>query len=177
MPDIKRTQYAKRGVDFSILFGAKFFKVDVSGHQAALKQPSVSTGGGVQALQHIVLDPKLAGGTQHTVGTVNCVTKEAKLRTYECVRGVHQKRTRGRPFPIQPAAYQEFFDKAHQFLSMQKMQITIETKPPGGAPFRRAEPRDDESESSGPWLWLALATILVLALLGYVFLRERFGLG
>jgi len=68
------------------LFEAKFGKQSVSGYRPFLREPRVeSTGGGAQAVQHMVMEPQLEGDPTLTVGYVNVATKTAKVRTYGCL--------------------------------------------------------------------------------------------
>ena len=57
MNGMKRTQIAQQGIDFVTLFHAKFTSTDVSSYRPLLREPTESTGGGKQAMQHMVLMP------------------------------------------------------------------------------------------------------------------------
>jgi hypothetical protein len=176
-PVIKRTRFAKVGLDFSVIFAARFTSVDVNGFKPKLREPpSLSTGGGKQALQHIVLQPTVEGDAVVTVGHVNMVTLQAKLRTFDCVEQLHRLRFGRKPFPLDKIAYQRFFDTALEFFRAQGgMQVTIETQPPEteGARTRRAPPEGGGRTA----LWVlgfvalaavAAATYFGLALLGKI---------
>jgi hypothetical protein len=173
MAEFKRTRYAKSGVEFSVLFSAKFLKDEVNGYKPVLREPaSVSTAGGKQATQHIVLEPKVKGEPALTAGQANVATKVCKLRTFECMRELFELRAPGKVFVIGPRSYREFFDKAHEFLKKQGMQVEIETHMPveRAAPSRRPPPRRKSAESDPgltAFLLLVLLTVLVLGGLWY----------
>ena len=173
-PAWKATRFAKEGLDFSTLFAAKFLKDEINGHKPLMRDPpAVSTGGGKQAVQHIVLNPKVEGDAVITIGHANVVTKTARLRTYDCLEQMHALRFRGRPFIIAQARYQEFFDKLITFLRKQGMQVDVETRPPSDdavALSRRAPVGRPSSSSKLGWVVLGLL-IIVLVLLA-VFRRE-----
>lgn len=128
---MKRTQYAQQGLDFVTLFAAKFAKVEVSGYRPVLREPiAESTGGGKQALQHMVLEPRIEGDPVLTVGAVNVATKTARLRTFDCLRRLFVVRFGERPFVIDQPEYQTFFDRAMEFMKRQGLQVEVETRPP-----------------------------------------------
>ncbi len=131
MSEFKRTAFAQQGLDFVTLFEAKFHMLNVSGSRPVLRAPvAETTGGGAQAVQHMILEPKIEGDPVVTVGQVNVATKTAKLRTYDCLLGVHEMRFRGRAFHVDHAAYQSFFDRVLEFMRRQGLQVQIETRPP-----------------------------------------------
>ena len=131
MSDVKATAFAQQGLDFASLFEAKFHLLNVSGYKPVLRQPvAETTGGGAQAVQHMVLEPKIDGDPIVTVGQVNMVTKTAKLRTFDCLLDLHQMRFRGRAFHVDGGQYQSFFDRVLEFMRRQGLQVQIETRPP-----------------------------------------------
>lgn len=157
---IKRTQYAQQGLDFTTLFRAKFGRADVSGHVPMLQEPPAeSTGGGARALQHLVLEPT-AGGPVLTVGSVNVVTRTAKLRTFDCVETIFLTRFQGRPFILEQGAYQEFFDQAREFFQRQGMQLDVETRPPEVGP-RSLSPAS-KPPTDNTFLFVMVGIIIVL---------------
>jgi hypothetical protein len=141
--DVKATAFAQQGLDFVSLFEAKFHMLNVSGYKPLLRQPvAETTGGGAQAVQHMLLEPKIEGDPVVTVGQVNLVTKTAKLRTFSCLLGVHEMRFRGRAFHVDPAQYQSFFDRVLEFMRRQGLHVQIETRPPEMATRRSAPPAE-----------------------------------
>ncbi len=173
-PGIKRTRYAKEGVDFAVLFAAKFLNVKVNGHTPVLAAPEgVSTGGGAQALQHITLAPALDGEPAHTVGWVNCVNKSAKLRTFECVQQLYRMRPGAKHFGLTSVEYQDFFDRTLVFLKQRQLQVDIETRPPQVEQSSRLASRAATSDRRGKIvkIWATIATLLLLAALIYLALN------
>lgn len=158
---IKRTQYAQQGLDFTTLFSAKFNRLTISGYQPVLREPPAeSTGGGAQAVQHMVFQPTGSGPTL-TVGSVNVATRMAKLRTFDCVQSMFSMRFANRPFVLEKEAYQDFFDKAREFFQRQGMQIDIETRPPDDL-VRSLRPSAAPPASSNLLLYMLVATVLVV---------------
>lgn len=169
-PPMKRTQFAQQGLDFVTLFAAKFVTEKVSGHAPRLREPIAdSTGGGKQALQHMVLEPQKVGEPILTVGSVNVVTKTAKLRTYDCVRQLHRMRFGKRRFAVAQSEYQSFFERVMAFMKRQGMQVEIETRPPevtGSIPPPR------EGSSLLVWLFVILVVVFVVVLAFMVVTRR-----
>ncbi len=131
MSNFKATAFAQQGLDFVSLFEAKFHMLNVSGYSPLLRAPvAETTGGGAQAVQHMVLEPKIDGDPMVTVGQVNMATKTAKLRTFECLLSVHDMRFRGRAFHVDAGQYQSFFDRVLEFMRRQGLRVQIETRPP-----------------------------------------------
>ena len=160
MSDVKATTFAQQGYDFVTLFEAKFHMLNISGYQPLLRTPlSETTGGGAQAVQHMILQPKIEGDPLVTVGQVNMATKTAKLRTFDCLLGVHEMRFRGRPFHVDQSQYQSFFDRVLEFMRRQGLQVQIETRPP-----MMQERRAATADLSGALLiWAAVVAIAVFS--------------
>jgi hypothetical protein len=156
----KRTAFAQQGLDFVTLFAAKFNTYDVGGYNPVLREPlAESTGGGAQAVQHMVLEPRVAGDPLVTVGQVNVATKTAKLRTYECLTMLHAMRFGRRPFHVDGAAYRSFFDRALEFMRRQGLQVHVETRPPE---VRGSTP-PGEAAAGNLLIWVMLAAVLVFS--------------
>jgi hypothetical protein len=177
MTELKRTRYAKSGVEFSVLFSAKFLKDDINGYKPMLREPpGVSTAGGKQATQHIVLEPKVKGEVTLTAGQANVATKTCKLRSYECIRELFEVRAPGKPFTIGARSYREFFDKAHGFMKKQGMQVEIETHLPGerAARSRRPPPRRQGEEGDNGMIIFLLLVLLTTLVLGGLWYRGMY---
>ncbi|MBW2528623.1 MAG: hypothetical protein JRI23_30900 [Deltaproteobacteria bacterium] len=174
--EIKRTQIASAAVDQSRLFQTRFGDRLVSRHAPVLLEPpGVSTGGGVQAQQQIILQPRVQAGPTINIGSMNLTTKTAKLRTHDCLRQVHQLRFPGHPFPIEPTEYQMFLDDARGFLQALGMQVMIESQPPSteGTVRHSMAPPAGGSSQRALLVWAILATLLLL-LLALFFVAQRF---
>jgi hypothetical protein len=77
-------------------------------YSAELTEPEgPSTGGGLQAMQHMRLVPRLAGHPTLVVGHANQAEKTAELRTYDHLDAVHRQRFK-RPLAIDRAQYDGF---------------------------------------------------------------------
>jgi len=153
---LRRTQFAQRGLDFAQLFNARFRNTSIVGYSAALREPDgVSTGGGKQATQHIVLVSAVQGAMSFTVGNVNLATKTAKLRNYECMATLHRQRFRGHELFLDPAQYQELFNQILSMMKKQGLMVEIETRPPEVAPSSR-EGSVTRPGISPAWLIIAL---------------------
>ena len=177
--EIKRTQIATAAVDQSRLFKTKFGDRIVSRHlPVLLEPPSVSTGGGAQAQQQIILQPRSQAGPTVNIGSMNCATKTAKLRTYDCLHQVHQLRFPGHSFGIEPTEYQMFFDDVRGFLQALGMQVAIEMHPPSAEGHSSLRPPVAAGGSSSRMLlvWAIVATALFVLLALYFVIHHVFGL-
>ena len=164
----KPTMIASKGLDFASLFTAKFARHDLNGHMAMMREPpGVSTAGGKQATQHIVLARDHGAGGTITVGHANVATKTCKIRTYGCLERMHQQRYRGHTNPIDQRLYQPFFDSVRDFMSGQGMQVEIETQPPdmSSIPPSGMHQRGGSSKSN-TFAWILLLFLLIAVGLG-----------
>ena len=163
-PEAKPTLYAQRGLEFVAVFQVRFLSFDVSGHKPRLRPPpGESTAGGKLATQHMVLEPTDPTAPVWTVGSVNVVTKTAKIRSYDCVRDVHRARFKDRAFPLDRAQYQAFFDAVIAFAKEREIDVEIESAPPEIAldPAGSGPIRDTRAPSPG----VSLAAVIIIALL------------
>ncbi len=175
MSDVKATAFAQQGLDFVSLFEAKFHMLNVSGYRPVLREPvAETTAGGAQAVQHMVLEPKIEGDPVVTVGLVNVATKTAKLRSYECLATLHQLRFRGRAFHVDAAQYQSFFDRVLEFMRRQGLQVQIETRPPE---VRRSSAPPPPASGAMMLVWAALVALAVFgATVAYLVFSGRLAL-
>jgi len=124
MTEQKRTEIAMAAVDFAGLFNTYFDPVEVLGYKIQLTAPEgQSTGGGVQARQHITLSDE-AGGKTVVVGGCNTANKTAELRTYDHVAARFGQRYEGMPFPIPAGEFDGLRQKFAQFLQGQGYTVT-----------------------------------------------------
>jgi hypothetical protein len=163
---MKRTQLAQHGLDVATLFTAKFMQHDLNGYVPKMREPTgVSTEGGKQALQHLVLEPKTPGEPVITIGNANLVNKTAKIRNYGCLEAMHQKRFPNKPLILAEMPYKAFFDEMLQFLQKYQLQVEVETRPPdmSSVPPRAAvAPKVASGSSSGSVAgWIAFALLVV----------------
>ena len=162
----KRTMFAQQAVDFSDYFAMMLGAVVVNGEvprKPTLAAPEgMSTGGGKQAVQHILLKPDAEGAPTITVGWVDRSKGMAQLRTYEYLVEQHRQRFGNRPFTLDSATYIQFFQKAQDFLNKEKIPVKVESAPMPASPAQAAAPA-----KSGP-NWLVIGIILALLFVGAV---------
>jgi hypothetical protein len=87
-----------------------------------------STGGGVQAMQHLRLVAADAHVPAILVGHANQRDRTAEIRTWEHVDALYRERFK-QGVPIDPAAYQEFLQSAQGFLAACGMRVTVVPTP------------------------------------------------
>jgi hypothetical protein len=173
MTTAKPTLFAARGLEFVAAFQVKFMMLDVSGHRPLLKDPpGHSTAGGKLATQHIVLEPKVPGGTTWTVGSINVATQSAKVRSFDCVRELHRMRFRDRPFLIDRQQYQSFFDAAVAFMRERGMAVEIESSLPElNEPAGLASVEPEGGARSGAMVVTVGLEVVVAAVVAFLLLR------
>ncbi|MEM9693770.1 MAG: hypothetical protein AAGA56_14570 [Myxococcota bacterium] len=160
--DTSRTMLAQQGFGLIDVFNAAIGRLDVSSHRPLLREPPAhSTGGGRQAMQHIVLLPPDPSASVLTVGSLNVATRQARIRTYECLLLMHRQRFGDRVFTIAPDRYQAFFDTLRRFFESQQLRVEIETKPP----IVSIAPPGEAGLSRALVVALAILAILVFAIL------------
>ena len=160
MTEDPRTQFALAAVDFAKLFGDTFGTVNISGYTPKLTAPEAqSTGGGVQALQHLTLDNDAEGKTI-VVGSCDNVTKQAELRVYDHVAGSFARRYDGLAFPVGKAEFDQLQTRFKDFLEMQAIRVGL-ARPPVAQPRAAAAPQGKSSAT----LWILIA-VLALAIAG-----------
>lgn len=137
-PHVKRTAFAQQAVDFSDYFDMLFEKIVVEGgapRKPTLVAPDgISTGGGKQARQHLVLKADEDVVPAVTVGWVDRGQGMVCLRTFDCL--VDQFKQRKKPFDLEQESYDVFFNKAKDFFTREKMPVKVESaaRPSAAAP-------------------------------------------
>ena len=134
MTEQKRTEVAMAAVDFAGLFNSYFDPVNVMGFKIQLTAPEgQSTGGGVQARQHITMIDE-AGGKTVVVGACNTAQKTAELRTHDHVASRFGAHYEGTPFPIPAGEYDGLRQKFAQFFQSQGYTVStaVQRKAAGG---------------------------------------------
>ncbi len=160
--DVKRTRLAQEGLDVATLFTAKYMHMNLNGYVPKMREPTgVSTEGGKQATQHILLEPKIAGEPVITIGQANLVTKTAKLRTFDCLDTMHSMRFQNKPFALSQPVYQKFFDELREFFRKYQLNVEIEMRPPEmkSVPPRGAA-RSAQSSGSAGWIGFLLLVVV-----------------
>jgi hypothetical protein len=111
-------------------------KIGPHGYSPDMTAPEgQSTGGGVQALQHLRLVPPeggagIAGPTMPTllVGHANQKEGLAELRTFEHVDALCRERFK-QGAPVDPAAYEQFLQSAQGFLAACGLRVAVAPTP------------------------------------------------
>jgi len=103
----------------------KKFRLRPGEYAAELTEPEgPSTAGGVQAMQHMRLVPRLAGHPTLLVGHANQADKNAELRTYDHLDAVHRQRFK-RPLALDRAQYDDFVTLAKGLLEALHFRTVI----------------------------------------------------
>lgn len=87
-----------------------------------------STGGGVQAMQHLRLVPPTANMPTILVGHANQRDRVAEVRTWEHVDAICRERFK-QGAPLDPASYQEFLQAAQGFLAACGLRVSVVPTP------------------------------------------------
>jgi cobalamin biosynthesis Mg chelatase CobN len=161
-----RTTHAASAAALSSQFTLAIADQRVGGHKGDMTAPEASTAKGVQALQHIRLIP--ADGTSgrvYVVGNANKTDERAELRTLEYVDRVSVERWDEKT-GFDPEAYEKFLDKAEEVLGTFGLKVTR-------VAMEQAS-RRPLSPSTPPWIFIAIAALLLLAGLvaGYALARS-----
>jgi hypothetical protein len=119
----------------------------VGAHHAEMTAPEASTGGGVQALQHIRLVPPANDKSSHTfvVGNANRIGRVAELRSLEYIDRVSLERF-GERTGFDAGQYATFITAATQFLESFGLTVThatraVSLRPAGMSPAEKPAPR------------------------------------
>lgn len=159
-----RTRFATRALDFAETFNAGLGALEL---QPAAYQPQLtapvgnSTGGGVQAVQHVRLISARQGVTSILVGSTNQRSGTAELRSYEYVDAVYRERWK-RPVPLNRGDYEDFLEAAKNFFEANQLVVTVAG--PSDALVRGAQSDDSASAaSSRVVILIGVVTGLVVA--------------
>ena len=128
-----RTRFAVRALDFAETFNAGLgaLSLQPGAYQPQLTTPDgPSTGGGVQAVQHVRLIAARQGFPSILVGSANQRSSTAELRSYEYIDAVHRQRWQ-RPVPLDRNDYEDFVHSAKNFFESNQLLVTI-VSPSGG---------------------------------------------
>ncbi len=169
MPDVptqSRTVFAQQAVDFAQLFAMSFADPIVSSktklvYSVQMSAPEgLSTGGGVQGVQHITLVPHGGGNPPIVIGQTNKAAGTAELRSFTLLQAYHDRRNPGVPIPLDGTAYEGLVERMHTFLSTQGMKVKradVTTPSMAGIPAQRPA-------AGPPWGLVIGIAVAVLAL-------------
>lgn len=127
-----RTRVANQAASLAetVTEGFDDFHIGAGDHVVELAAPDgPSTGGGVQALQHLRLVPRRKGYAVVVAGSVNPVTRRAELRTFDHVSIIHEVRF-GRPLEITVEEWEDFLRKAAVVMNLARVAVFRVEPPP-----------------------------------------------
>jgi hypothetical protein len=136
-----QTQYSVQANDFAESYRGTMGRLRVGpwGYVPDVTAPEgPSTGGGVQALQHLRLVPSQPNLPTLVVGSVNGRDRTAELRTLEHVEAIYRDRFK-QGAPVDPGHYGAFLQSAHGFLSACGLRVAY-SGPPAELLARLAAP-------------------------------------
>ncbi|HEX4445700.1 MAG TPA: hypothetical protein VH044_03160 [Polyangiaceae bacterium] len=152
-------------------------KVGPHGYSPDMTAPEgQSTGGGVQAMQHLRLLPPEASMPTLLVGHANQRDGNAELRTWEHVDALCRERF-NQGAPLDPAQYEQFLQSAQGFLAACGLRVSVAPTPEemfvrrtrrmSGPAGGRADPSNEgdaiEPSRGRAWPWIVVAGGLALA--------------
>jgi hypothetical protein len=160
-----RTQFSIQASTLADSYGSTVGRLRVGPHDYAPDMTAPdgqSTGGGVQAMQHLRLVPTQANLPTLLVGHANQRDGAAELRTWEHVDAICRERFKQRA-PIDPAQYQQFLQSAQGFLAACGLRVSF-APTPDEMSTGRAQP--DEPPASKRSLALVVAVTVTLLVAG-----------
>lgn len=171
-----RTRFAVRALDFAETFNAGLgaLSLQPGAYQPQLTTPDgPSTGGGVQAVQHVRLIAAREGFPSILVGSANQRSGTAELRSYAYVEAVHRERWK-RPVPLDRNDYEDFLHAAKNFFEGNQLLVTIAG--PSEALARRTQPdaaAPEAAQSGGGAIVIGVVAGLVIGALTIWILLRR----
>ncbi len=184
MYDPKRTQVAQSLVDFGRYFDTIFARTRIHGgvplRPALVVPEDMSTGGGRRARQSITLQPEVPGPPAVTCGWLDIPSRQAMLRTWGSLAGMHRQRFPSRSFDLDQAGYDLFFKQCTDLLKTCGLTTSVEDfvpemDAPGGAPDLAPPPVPRMAGYGAEVLAIVgLASFVVGALVGAVVTYFRF---
>ncbi len=124
-----RTQFSLKALDLAQTFRSAVGTLAIGPYHAELTAPDgPSTGGGVQAVQHVRLCAD-DGRPALVVGSCNQRDNTAELRSFDQMDAIHRQRFK-RPLDVDQVAYGRFVEKAKAFLEALGMKVSVQVAPP-----------------------------------------------
>jgi hypothetical protein len=168
-----QTQFSIKANDLAESFRSTVGRMRVGPHAYApdLTAPEgPSTGGGVQALQHLRLIPPQPNMPTLVVGHVNQREGAAELRTFDHVDAICRERFKHGP-PFEPAHYGQLLEAMQGFLGACGMRVALAgpprdlVHPPAGGSV--APPRNGAARIAWAAGGIVLLGMLVTALVWF----------
>ncbi|MEI7891738.1 MAG: hypothetical protein WCI05_01525 [Myxococcales bacterium] len=176
--DVLRTQISIQLADFASTFNQSVarFRFQPGDYAVELMVPEgPSTGGGVQALQHLRLVSTQPNFPAIVIGAANRSAGIAELRSFQHVDIVHRERFK-RPFPLEKAPYDQFIDVARTLFGAAQLKVTVTDSPPPEPPPAAAVVTAHSSSSTMILIvGIAIAVVLVAAVAVWLFFIKKGG--
>jgi hypothetical protein len=161
-----QTQFSIQATDLADSYRGTLGRIRVGpyGYTPDLTAPEgPSTGGGVQAMQHLRLLPSRPNLPTLVVGHVNGVEGTAELRTLDHLDAICRDRFR-QGAPLDPAQYASFLQSAQGFLGACGLRVAF-AGPPADLLMRLAEPTPSMAPHTGR-ARLVIGVVGAIALVG-----------
>jgi hypothetical protein len=169
-----RTQFSKDAAEFADKFQMLLghLKLPPADYTPELTTPAgPSTGGGVQALQHMRLRPRPESALSPIVfGSVNRKEGKAELRSYEHLQALHQQRFK-RPLDLDQEEYSSFVLKAQRFLEASGLKASLAPLPGKIVLDDNEDDRGAAASGKGPLVFLLVTLALLAAGAFYAYVR------
>jgi hypothetical protein len=126
-----QTQFSIKATDLAESFGSTVGRMRVGPHGFAPDMTAPegpSTGGGVQAMQHLRLVPPRANLPTLVVGHLNQRDGTAELRTLDYVDAISRERFK-QGAPLDPGQYAQFLQSTQAFLAACGMRVSYAGPP------------------------------------------------
>jgi len=164
-----QTQFSVRATDLAESFRSTLgrYRVGPHGFVPDMTSPEgPSTGGGVQAVQHLRLMPPQPNMPTLVVGSLNPRDGTAELRTLEYVDAISRERFK-QGAPLDPGQYSQFLQSAQAFLAACGMKV-VYAGPPADLLARLLAPTPSmmPAKSGGGMVVGILGAVLLVGVLG-----------
>ena len=162
MEEEPRTQFAMAAVDFAGLFNQAFGESVAPGVKVQLTAPQgQSTGGGVQALQHVTLIHQ-SEDIALVVGSANNFELTAEVRSFGRVNQQFKERYPGKAFPVGEQVYNQLIEKLSNFFKSQSIAVSVSETV--AIPAASAGGQSQPAKGSSAWIYVVI--LLLLAAIG-----------
>jgi len=163
-----QTQFSVRATDLAETYRNSLGRIRVGphGYSPDMTEPDgPSTGGGVQAMQHLKLVPPQPNMPTLVVGYVNQRDGTAELRTLHYVDTMCRERFK-QGAPLDPTQYANFVRTAHAFLGALGMRVSMASPPAELADRLQGDSAGAAPPKSGATTFAVIVLLLLLGALG-----------
>jgi hypothetical protein len=163
------TQLAGKAMDMAEMFDTVLSSPFPGWRAEAAAPVGPSTGGGLQARQHLsLISPD---GGRIAIGSVDWPQNKASLRSHAVVNAVHLQRF-GRSLPIMATDYQAFIDRLVLFLKGVNVSVQLDHSIPQGGSVHPPAPMQAGSTARVWVVVLLIALVMVTAAAIVLYLRS-----